>query len=53
MLWILGVALIALWAIGLAFKVTTGLIHLALIAALAFFAIQMFTGRRHARRALP
>jgi hypothetical protein len=46
MLWLLGAALIAFWVLGLAFKVTTGLIHIALIAALIVFAFSFFGGRR-------
>ena len=45
MLWFLGVALLAFWVIGLAFKVTTGLIHIALIAAIAMFILGFFRGR--------
>jgi hypothetical protein len=46
MLWTLIVILIVLWVIGLALKVTTGLIHLLLIAAVILFIVRLFTGRR-------
>jgi hypothetical protein len=47
MLWFLGALLIVFWVIGLAFKVTTGLIHLALIAGLILFIAGFFRGRGH------
>jgi hypothetical protein len=46
MLWFLGALLIVFWVIGLAFKVTTGLIHVALIAGLILFILGFFRGRR-------
>ncbi len=46
MLWTLIVILVVLWVIGLALKVTTGLIHLLIIAAIILFIVRMFTGRR-------
>lgn len=52
MLYLIGAVLLAFWILGLAFKVTTGLIHIALVAALIVFAFSFFTGRR-AGRALP
>ncbi len=45
MLWIIGAVLFAIWVVSLLFKVTTGLIHIALIAALIFFALGFFRGR--------
>jgi hypothetical protein len=45
MLWFLGALLIVVWVIGLAFKVTTGLIHIALIAGLVLFILGFFKGR--------
>ena len=45
MLWFLGALLIVLWVIGLAFKVTTGIIHVALIAGLILFVLGFFNGR--------
>jgi len=46
MLWFLGALLIVFWVIGVAFKVTTGLIHVALIAGLILFILGFFKGRR-------
>ena len=47
MLWAIAVVLIALWAAGfLAFHVTTGLIHLALLAAAVLIVLQLFSGGR-------
>jgi hypothetical protein len=46
MLYLIGAVLLALWIAGLAFKVTAGVIHLALIAAVVLFALGMFRGRR-------
>jgi len=46
MLWFLGALLIVFWMIGVAFKVTTGLIHVALIAGLILFILGFFKGRR-------
>ena len=46
MLWTLIVILVVLWVIGLALKVTTGLIHLLIIAAIILFIVRLFTGRR-------
>jgi Flp pilus assembly protein TadB len=45
MLWFIGALLIVCWVIGLAFKVTTGVIHLALIAGLILFVLGFFKGR--------
>ncbi|HTO98734.1 MAG TPA: DUF5670 family protein [Myxococcales bacterium] len=46
MLWFLGALLIVCWVIGLAFKVTTGVIHIALIAGLILFILGFFRGKR-------
>jgi hypothetical protein len=46
MLWFFGSLLIVIWIIGLAFKVTTGVIHVALIAGLILFVMGFFRGRR-------
>ena len=48
MLWFLGALLIVFWVIGVAFKVTTGLIHVALIAGLILFVMGFFRGRKTA-----
>jgi len=45
MLLILGIVLIVAWVMGLAFKVTTGVIHLALVAGLILFVLHFFRGR--------
>ena len=45
MLWFLGALLILFWVLGLAFKITTGFIHLALIAGLILFVMGFFKGR--------
>jgi hypothetical protein len=46
MLWFLGALLIVLWVIGLTFKVTTGIIHVALLAGLVLFVMGFFRGRK-------
>jgi hypothetical protein len=47
MLWTLAVVFLVLWAMGfVAFHVTTGFIHLLLLAAVVVFAIQLIGGRR-------
>lgn len=45
MLFILAAILFALWVLGLALKVTTGLIHVALVAAVILFILGFFRGR--------
>ena len=46
MLWFLGALLIVFWILGLAFKVTTGIIHIALIAGLILFVAGFFKGKK-------
>ena len=46
MLWVIAAILLAFWILGLAFKVTTGLIHIALVAAVILFVLGFFRGRR-------
>lgn len=47
MLMTLALILLVLWALGVfAFKVTAGLIHILLVAAIVVGLIQLFTGRR-------
>jgi hypothetical protein len=46
MLWFIGALLIVVWVIGLAFKVTTGIIHIALIAGLILFVLGFFKGKQ-------
>ncbi len=48
MIWILATLLLALWIIALALKVTTGIIHVALVAALILYVIGFFRGRSRA-----
>ncbi len=48
MIWILAAVLLAFWVLGLAFKVTSGLIHIALVAALILFVLGFFRGRTSA-----
>jgi Family of unknown function (DUF5670) len=47
-LWIVAAVLLAFWILGLALKVTTGLIHIALVAALILFVLGFFRGRSSA-----
>ncbi len=51
MLWILGLILLAAWIVSLALKVTVGLIHLLLVAAVILFVIGFVRGRRSAATA--
>ena len=46
MLWTLVVILMVLWALGLAFKVVSGLIHLLLVIALVVVVFRLNSGRR-------
>jgi hypothetical protein len=47
MLWTLAVVFLVLWAMGfVAFHVTSGFIHLLLLAALVVVAFQLISGRR-------
>jgi Family of unknown function (DUF5670) len=46
MLWTLVVILVVLWALGLAFKVASGLIHLLLVVALVVIVFRLISGRR-------
>jgi multisubunit Na+/H+ antiporter MnhF subunit len=46
MLWTLVVILVVLWALGLAFKVASGLIHLLLVVALVVVVFRLISGRR-------
>ncbi|WP_248341853.1 lmo0937 family membrane protein [Anaeromyxobacter paludicola] len=48
MLWLLAALALAIWIVGLAFKVTTGIIHIALVAAVILFIAGFFRGRRSA-----
>jgi hypothetical protein len=46
MLWTLVVILFVLWALGLAFKVAGGLIHILLVIALIIIVFRLISGRR-------
>jgi hypothetical protein len=47
MLWTIAVVFLVMWALGfVAFHVTSGFIHLLLIAALIVVVMQFVTGRR-------
>ena len=46
MLWTLVVILLVLWAIGLAVKVTSGLIHILLVVALVVIVFRLVSGRK-------
>ena len=46
MLWTLVVILVVLWAVGLAVKVTTGLIHILLVIALVIIVFRLISGKK-------
>lgn len=46
MLWTILLIILILWALGFAFNVGTGLIHLLLVVALVVLIVQLITGRR-------
>ena len=48
MLWTLIVLLVVFWALGLAFKVAAGIIHILLVIAVVLFLVNL-VGRRKAR----
>ncbi len=45
MLWLLAALALAIWIVGLAFQITSGVIHVALVAAVIFFIAGFFRGR--------
>jgi len=45
MLWTLVILLLVLWALGLAFKVAAGAIHVLLVIAVVLFLVQRISGR--------
>ena len=45
MLFTLAAILLMVWVVGIAFKVTVGVIHLALVAAIILFIAGFFRGR--------
>jgi Family of unknown function (DUF5670) len=53
MLWILASILLAFWILGFVFKVTTGLIHIALVAAVILFILGFFRGGRRTTTTVP
>ncbi|PYQ71502.1 MAG: lmo0937 family membrane protein [Acidobacteria bacterium] len=46
MLWTLVVLLLILWALGLAFKIAAGAIHVLLVIAVVLIIVNLITGRR-------
>jgi uncharacterized membrane protein YtjA (UPF0391 family) len=44
--WSLIVLLVVFWALGLAFKVAAGLIHVLLVVAVVLFLVNLVGGRR-------
>ena len=46
MLWTIVVILLVLWALGFAFKVASGLIHILLVVALIVIVMRLLRGRR-------
>lgn len=46
MLWTLVVLLLFLWALGLAFKIAAGAIHVLLVIAVVLIIVNLITGRR-------
>lgn len=53
MLWTIAVLLFAIWVLSLVFEVASGLIHIALIAALIFFAWGFLRGRGRSATSVP
>ena len=46
MLWTLVVLLLILWALGLAFKIAAGAIHILLVIAVVLIIVNLVSGRR-------
>ncbi|PXY55517.1 lmo0937 family membrane protein [Virgibacillus profundi] len=46
MLWTILIILLILWALGFAFEVAGGLVHILLVIALVILIIRLVTGRR-------
>lgn len=46
MLWTIVVLLLVFWALGLAFKVASGLIHVLLVIALVVVVYRLLSGRK-------
>jgi hypothetical protein len=53
MLWLLASILLLAWIVLLAFKITTGAIHILLLAALALYIYSAIRGRRGAHGTVP
>ncbi|CAM3220813.1 lmo0937 family membrane protein [Filibacter tadaridae] len=47
-LWIIIVALIVFWVLGLVLKIGSGLIHILLVIAVIIFIFNLITGKRSA-----
>ena len=46
MLWTLVVLLLIVWALGLAFKIAAGAIHILLVVAVVLIIVNLVSGRR-------
>lgn len=46
MLWTIAVILLILWALGFAFNIAGGLIHILIVLAIIVGLVQLFNGRR-------
>ena len=46
MLWTIVVLLVIFWALGLAFKIATGAIHILLVIAVVLIIVNLVSGRR-------
>jgi len=46
MLWTIAIILLILWALGFAFQIAGGLVHIILVIAVIVGLIQLFTGRK-------
>jgi hypothetical protein len=46
MLWTIVALLVILWALGFAFSIGGGLIHILLVVALVLFVVNLVSGRR-------
>ena len=53
MLWLLASILLLAWVVALAFKVTVGVIHLLLVAALVLYVYGFVRGRTGGTRTVP
>ena len=46
MLWTIALILLVLWALGFAFHIAGGIVHILLVIAIIVGLIQLFSGRR-------